>query len=208
MSQESVYLLLFDDFSHLIHTESVDVSILEDRATLWVVGGKEGAWSSDTEPLEVSTILYWSQSESNISRRRPIRWRYWLVPRLPYSGPTPHTACSVTIGKIEIENFKQKFKNKIIVIFFKIRGYTILSMSNWGLLLTAWWSRVQCVPYPPPRVIAVTHSFGAVTLRMVQPVQCTVATSGAWQHLMSHAVLGRRTFNWSSYRPPQKQNLI
>ena len=58
MSQESVYLLLFDDFSHLIHTESVDVSILEDRATLWVVGGKEGAWSSDTEPLEVSTILY------------------------------------------------------------------------------------------------------------------------------------------------------
>ncbi len=75
MSQESkyLYLLLFDDFSHLIHTESVDVSILEDRATLWVVGGKEGAWSSDTEPLEVSTILYWSQSESNISRSRPIR---------------------------------------------------------------------------------------------------------------------------------------
>ena len=73
MSQESVYLLLFDDFSHLIHTESVDVSILEDRATLWVVGGKEGAWSSDTEPLEVSTTLYWSQSESNISRSRPIR---------------------------------------------------------------------------------------------------------------------------------------
>ena len=73
MSKESVYPHLLDGFSHLIDTESVDVIILEDRATLWVVGGKEGAWSSDTEPLEVSTILSWSQSESNIARSQPIR---------------------------------------------------------------------------------------------------------------------------------------
>ena len=56
-----------DHNSHFTETESFDVSILEDRATLWVVGGREGAWSSDTEPPEVATILYWYQLEASIA---------------------------------------------------------------------------------------------------------------------------------------------
>ena len=56
-----------DSNSHLRNTESFDVSFLEDRGTLWVVGGREEAWSSDTEPPEVSTVLSRIQSEAFIA---------------------------------------------------------------------------------------------------------------------------------------------